>query len=59
MVVVDHIVSEQVLRVVMIKVIISDELRVHMVDVMVAVVDNRLVDVDIGAIIDQLLRVSV
>ena len=55
---VDDVVSHQVLLAIVIKVIISYDLSVDVVDVVVAVVDDRLVDSDVSAIINDLLRQS-
>ena len=58
MVSVDDVVSHQVLLVIVIEVVVPDELRVDVVNVVVAVVDDWLIDCDVCAIVDELLRVS-
>ena len=55
MVSVDDVVSHQVLLVVVIEVVVSDQLRVDVVDIVVAIVDDWLVDCDVSSVVDELL----
>ena len=59
MVSVDDVVSHQVLLVVVIEVVVSDQLRVDVVDEVIAVVDDGLIDKYVISVVDQLLRVSI
>ena len=57
--VVDAIVSEQILLMIVIERIVSNINRVDMVDMVVTIVDDWLVDVHIGAVINALVRVLI
>ena len=56
---IDHIVSEQVLRVVMVVVVVSDQLLINVVHIVISVVYNGLINKNIIAILHTLLTVSV
>ena len=56
---VDAVVPEQVLLMIVIEHVVSNVHGVDVVDVMVAVVDDRLIDNHVGTIVDQLIRVLV
>ena len=54
---VDDVISVQMAILVVVMVVVSDYLRVDIVDVVVTVVNDWLVNVDIVAIVDDVLRV--
>ena len=55
MITIDDVVSHQVLLMIVIEVVVSDELGVDVVNIVVAVVDDWLIDCDVCSVVDELL----
>ena len=56
---VDDVVSEQVVLTIVMEVVVADQCSVQVVDMMVAVIDDRLCNEDVIVVIQKLLRITI